>query len=542
MYNQSLKFKLRAASIVTLVMIAVLTVYALNALGSIHNASNSLADQTQRAVNLGDLRSSLQAFSGSNFGILAADSDELEKSLVARQKKNIKDAEKYLQISKTQNADSTKATAILEDIEDSFEKLKQASSSQEIAQARDGAQRNAAIDRMSDARESLDAAARKLADLRSEQSEKSIKSVDSTFKTARLVQIILGAFVVLISGLIFFHLYKVIVPRLLAFVDRANKWADGDLTETAADFGRDCLTDLATALNKMILNWRVIAGDLQETSLLVGQSAEGILATAHQQHQSANEQAAAVTQTSAAADEVRASAEVAATQAAGVAEQAERSGEIGEQGSQAMQDVMSSMSNIREQVQGISADITALAQQTQQIEDITSTVSDLADQSNLLALNATIEAARAGEQGKGFAVVADEVRNLAEQSKQAVSQVQAILGEIQNATGAAVRNAESGSTTVADAVSQVETAGGIIDELITANLAAAQAAQQISASVQQQNIGMEEITRAMEDTKHASEQFVEGVNHSQQSAEDLTQIAQRLGEVAGKLKVDAAQS
>jgi len=541
MYNQSLKFKLRAASVITLVLIAVLTLFALRAFTSMHNAGQDLANDTRQSANLGDLRASVQALTGSDLGVLAADDDALEKTLVDWQKTNIKDVEKYLRLVKADHVGEPKAEALLDQIEGSFRQLREVSQSRQLQTADTGAERDAGIGSLGDSAQSVDVALNKLADLDYKQSLASIDNVDDTFNSARLMQLILGLIVVLISGAIFFHLYKVIVPRLLSYVARANKWADGDLTETAPEFGRDCLSDLATALNKMIRNWRGIAGDLQETSLLVGQSAEGILATAHQQHQSANEQAAAVTQTSAAADEVRASAEVAATQASGVAEQAQRSGEVGEQGSRAMQDVMNSMSNIREQVQGISSDITALAQQTQQIEDITRTVSDLADQSNLLALNATIEAARAGEQGKGFAVVADEVRNLAEQSKQAVSQVQAILGEIQNATGAAVRNAESGSATVADAVGQVETAGGIIDELITANLAAAQAAQQISASVQQQNIGMEEITRAMEDTKHASEQFVEGVNHSQQSAEDLTQIAQRLGEVASKLKVDPAQ-
>lgn len=57
------------------------------------------------------------------------------------------------------------------------------------------------------------------------------------------------------------------------------------------------------------------------------------------------------------------------------------------------------------------------------ITNIVSIVSQISEQTNLLALNASIEAARAGEAGRGFSVVADEVRKLAEQSKDAVQEI-----------------------------------------------------------------------------------------------------------------------
>lgn len=64
-----------------------------------------------------------------------------------------------------------------------------------------------------------------------------------------------------------------------------------------------------------------------------------------------------------------------------------------------------------------------LQSKAKDITSIVSIVSGISEQTNLLALNASIEAARAGEMGKGFSVVAEEVRKLAEQSKDAVEEI-----------------------------------------------------------------------------------------------------------------------
>ncbi|AOR23573.1 heme NO-binding domain-containing protein [Clostridium taeniosporum] len=70
---------------------------------------------------------------------------------------------------------------------------------------------------------------------------------------------------------------------------------------------------------------------------------------------------------------------------------------------------------------------TRLEGKAKDITSIVSIVSGISEQTNLLALNASIEAARAGEQGKGFAVVAESIRKLAEQSKDAVQEINSNL-------------------------------------------------------------------------------------------------------------------
>lgn len=66
------------------------------------------------------------------------------------------------------------------------------------------------------------------------------------------------------------------------------------------------------------------------------------------------------------------------------------------------------------------------------IDDMASQILDITSQTNLLSLNASIEAARAGEAGKGFAVVAGEIGNLATNSSETATQIQAICNETKN--------------------------------------------------------------------------------------------------------------
>ncbi|WP_057914844.1 methyl-accepting chemotaxis protein [Peribacillus muralis] len=101
--------------------------------------------------------------------------------------------------------------------------------------------------------------------------------------------------------------------------------------------------------------------------------------------------------------------------------------EIAEDGQERMQILTKKIENLIIFMRNVDDNIILLNQSFQSITVFVKLVQDIADQTNLLSLNSAIEAACAGEHGRGFAVVANEVRKLAEQTKNSIAEIDAIV-------------------------------------------------------------------------------------------------------------------
>ena len=295
---------------------------------------------------------------------------------------------------------------------------------------------------------------------------------------------------------------------------------------------------LAGNLNKMLDNLGRLNVELQNSVGVLAASSTEILATVSQVATSAIETATAVSQTSTTAEEVKQTAQQSNQRAKHVQESAQRTAAVSEIGRKAVNDTIAGMNQVKAQMESIAQSVVRLAEQGQAIGEIIATVNDLAEQSNLLAVNAAIEATRAGEYGKGFAVVAQEVKSLAEQSRQATTQVRTILMEIQKGTSAAVMATEQGTRTVAAGVKQATDAGEAIRGLAASVTEASQAAMQIAASSQQQLVGIDQISSALASIRQATTQNMTGTKQMEVSARNLQELGARVKAIVERQRLE----
>lgn len=255
---------------------------------------------------------------------------------------------------------------------------------------------------------------------------------------------------------------------------------------------------------------------------------ENLLQTTNELASSAAQMAAALTQTTTTVEEVQQTAALSSEKAQQVLVDAQNAAQVSQAGKQATEDTISEMHRIHEQMRVISESIQRLSEQSQTVRDIIDTANDLAEQSNVLAVNAAIEAQKAGVHGGGFVIVAQEVRSLAQQSKDATTQVQEILTDIENATDGAVQNTAQGAKAAEAGMHQSVEAGEAIRLLSQSVQESAQSVAQIAASSQQQMLGIEQLVQAVRSMQEGNTQTATGVQQLETSIQRLQQLAQRL--------------
>ena len=323
---------------------------------------------------------------------------------------------------------------------------------------------------------------------------------------------------------------------------RLTGWAEqigrGEIPrEAIASSRQDEVGRLAQAFAEMSAYLRELVQDMNEGISVLASSSEEILAATSQVATSTQETATAISEIATTVEEVKQTAVLAGAKSQGVAESTERTRQVALGGRQAVEDALTGMQQIREQMQAVAESIMRLGEQSQAIGEIVASVGDLAEQSNLLGVNASIEAVKAGEFGKGFSVVAQEVKALADQSKQATTQVRGILGEIQKAMTKAVLLAEQGSKTVEVGYERARSSGEAIRSLSDSIEQSSEMALQIAATSQQQLVGMDQVASAMENIRQASQDNVGGTRQVDLAARNLHQLGLKLKGLSARFKL-----
>ncbi|WP_421325890.1 methyl-accepting chemotaxis protein [Aeromonas veronii] len=312
--------------------------------------------------------------------------------------------------------------------------------------------------------------------------------------TTRLCYGLLLCAALLGAGLIFW-LGRPTQQRLLAAGKATAAIAEGELNRPMPEPGLDAIGELIRQIGAMRDQLATLVESLQRSASTLDDRATSLTAMAQRHTDDSQAQVGAAHHIEQAIEQLTHSIEQAGSQLHQVGEQTLQSAERAQEATIAIHTVEQVIGEQVTGVKQVSHTISDLAGLSQQIAGLAGAIHDIAEQTNLLALNAAIEAARAGEQGRGFAVVADEVRSLATRTGSATTEINTIIGKIQDVS--------------LRAASEMDTELARVEQAVTHTMTARQSVARIAQSCEEINQRIAQVDQLMSDETR----LVQGIHH-----------------------------
>ncbi|MEV3835424.1 methyl-accepting chemotaxis protein [Aeromonas allosaccharophila] len=324
------------------------------------------------------------------------------------------------------------------------------------------------------------------------------------------------------AGLIFW-LGRPTQQRLLAAGKATAAIAEGELNRPMPEPGLDAIGELIRQIGAMRDQLATLVESLQRSASTLDERATNLTSMAQRHADDSQAQVGAAHHIEQAIEQLTHSIEQAGSQLHQVGEQTLQSAERAQEATLAIHTVEQVIGEQATGVKRVSRTISDLAGLSQQIAGLAGAIHGIAEQTNLLALNAAIEAARAGEQGRGFAVVADEVRLLATRTGSATTEINTIIGKIQDVSLRATSEMDTELTRVEQAVAHAMTARQSVARI-------AQSCEEINQRIAQVDQLMSDETRLVQGIHHQvgeMSRLAAEVNQSaSHAAEEATMVAQ----------------
>ncbi|MBF0318850.1 MAG: methyl-accepting chemotaxis protein [Nitrospirae bacterium] len=342
-----------------------------------------------------------------------------------------------------------------------------------------------------------------------------------------------AAIAVLISILI-----KTLHKPLQTLTKKVQELAHGNLGVQVDYASKDEIGQVSIGFNDMAAKLRHVVSDVKSATEAMFTASSNLNESSGKMSGDAMENAEKMTQIASSIVEMTQALNDIARNVSGMSTSSEAASKVAKDGALVVGKTVSEVMEIERMVNDSSVLLESLGHRSKQIGDIVNVIEDISEQTNLLALNAAIEAARAGEHGRGFAVVADEVRKLAEKTGKATTEINAMIGAIQDDTDKSVKSMQESIQSVRTGVEYSNQAGTalntIVDsvsELQSMVQTIASATEEISAVAQQLNNDFESLAAGSRSTSVCSD-IVAGATAG------LVTVAKRLRETVEQFNLE----
>ena len=318
---------------------------------------------------------------------------------------------------------------------------------------------------------------------------------ESTFRTARTVQLVLIGLALLLSMLIAWKLTTNLVRQLGGEPARAQAVAAviaaGDLSHPIENNGRQ---NIMSSLALMQEELRALIAAIRHSADTVHNHSAEIAAGNRELSARTEQQSAALIETAASMEEMTSTVRNNAENTRQAKQMASNAATSARQGGEVMTRVSGTMHDI--------------AGSADQMTEIITLIEGIAFQTNILALNAAVEAARAGEHGKGFAVVAGEVRSLAHRSSEAARNIKQLIDRTTDKMGEGSRLVAQAGQSMTDIISTITHVRDLMDE--------------VTIATEEQQRGIEQINKAIAELDQVTQSNASMVEELAVSADAMT--------------------
>ena len=278
-----------------------------------------------------------------------------------------------------------------------------------------------------------------------------MKPIDS-LRTFLIVMLIVG---VVVMAVVLFVITRIFLSPLRIVTEELDKTSNFDFTTDGSGKGeklgkrKDEIGIIARATNNMIEHLTGMVVSISEAGDKINTNVLELRNSTDEVNNKCTDNSATSEELAAAMQETSSTAETIAQNVVDMQDEAKNIDKQADSGVSMSEEIMTRADNLKSNTEQATKKTTTMyssvkakadeaiesSKAVEKINELTETIMAISSQTSLLALNASIEAARAGEAGKGFAVVATEIGSLADQTSDAVGNINGIIGDVKKSVG-----------------------------------------------------------------------------------------------------------